>query len=182
MRKGSLRQLFSPFGITQLIMVAAVGGALWLAYPEWRWERVKESIRKRYPAAPRITVKELKEWFDRKEDQKPVVVDIRPRAEYDVSHLPGARHVRPSDTPAALGFSEKDNVPFLIYDSVGDDSSSVAAEWTRRGYARVQALEGGIFEWANRGFPLEGPAGPAQKVAPGASLYAGFLKRGVRAP
>jgi hypothetical protein len=46
----------------------------------------------------------------------------------------------------------------------------------------VQSLEGGIFEWANLGHPLEGPKGPVKKVDPGASVNASFLKRSLRAP
>ena len=181
MNNSSVRRVFSPFGITQLIMVAAVGVALWLAYPPWRWERMKEAIRKKYPNVARIDSKDLKEWFDRRGDQQPVVIDVRPKAEYDVSRLHGARHLRPSETPAALGFSERDNVPFVVYDAIGADSPAVVAEFVRLRYTRVQVLDGGIFEWANLGRPLEGPDGPAHKVHPGAPIHAGFLKRSLRA-
>jgi rhodanese-related sulfurtransferase len=181
MKKGSFRHLLSPFGIVQLIMVAAVGAALWLAYPPWRWERMKEDIRKRYPGVPQIDSAALADWFSRRSAQQPVIIDVRPQAEYDFSHLPGARHLRPSDTPAVFGFSEKDDVPFLVYDSTGSDSTAVASAFMKLGYKRVQSLEGGIFEWANLGHPLEGPNGPAGKVDPGASPHAGLLKRSRRA-
>lgn len=182
MKKGFLRPLFSPFGISQLIMVAAVATALWLAYGPWRWERAKDVVRNRYPSIPRIDAMQLKDWFDRKEDRKPVVIDVRSQAEYDFSRLPGAKHMAISETPAKLGLTEKTEVPLVIYDAIGADSSAVVESLAKLGYKQVQALEGGIFEWALQGKPLEGPDGSATKVDPGTSQYAKLLKRCLRAP
>jgi rhodanese-related sulfurtransferase len=182
MKKSSIRLLLSPFGISQLIMVAAVGAALWFAYPAWRWERLKDSIRDKYPDVARIDPKGLDDWLRRTNDQKPVLIDIRPKAAFDVSRLPGARNLRPADTPAALGVRPQDDVPLVAYDAVGADASAVAAEYMKLGYRRVQALEGGIFEWANSGLLLEGPTGPASRVATGGPAHAAFLKRRLRAP
>ena len=182
MKKGILRPLFSPFGISQLVMVAAVAVALWLAYGPWRWERAKDVVRNRYPAIPRIDAQQLKDWFGRRGEQQPVVIDVRPQAEFDFSRLPGAKHMGISETPADLGIVEKEEVPFVIYDAIGADSSSVVENLARLGYKQVQALEGGIFEWAGRGLPMEGAIGPANKVSPGTSQYAKLLKRRLRAP
>lgn len=182
MKKGALRPLLSPFGISQLIMVAAVAAALWLAYGPWRWERAKDAVRNRYPAIPRIDAMQLKDWFDRREDRKPVVIDVRSQAEYDFSRLPGARHMAISETPTKLGLSENMDVPLVIYDAIGADSSAVVESLVKFGYRQVQALEGGIFEWALQGKPLEGPSGPVTKVNPGISPHAKLLKRSLRAP
>ena len=182
MKKGILRPLFSPFGISQLIMVAAVAVALWLAYGPWRWERAKDVVRNRYPTIPRIDAQQLKDWFDRNEDLKPVVIDVRPQAEFDFSRLPGAKHMGISETPATLGVSDKEETAFVIYDAIGADSSAVVASLLELKYKHVQALEGGIFEWAGRGLPMEGANGPATKLNPGTSQYAKLLKRSLRAP
>jgi rhodanese-related sulfurtransferase len=155
---------------------------LWLSYGPWRFERAKEEIRNRYPSVARLDAPSLKEWFDRREGPKPVVIDVRPRAEYEFSHLPGAKHMAPSDTPAALGFAGKDDAPFVICDAVGADASAVAASLGQLGYKHVQVLDGGIFEWANKALPIEGSNGPAGKVASGSSRYASLLKRSRRAP
>jgi len=182
MKKGILRALLSPFGISQLIMVAAIAAALWLAYGPWRWERAKDIVRSRYPAIPRIDASQLKEWIERTADPKPVVIDVRPEAEFNFSHLPGAMHMGVSDTPAVFGIAEKEAIPFVIYDAIGADSSAVVAALVNGGYKQVQALEGGIFEWAGRSFPMEGTGGPSAKVNPGTSQYAKLLKRSLRAP
>ena len=163
-------------------MVAAVATALWLAYGPWRWERAKDVVRNRYPTIPRIDAMQLKDWFDRREDRKPLVIDVRSQAEYDFSRLPGAMHMGISETSAKFGLSDRTDVPLVIYDTIGADSSAVVESLVKLGYKQVQALEGGIFEWALQGKPLEGPGGPVSKVNPGTSQYAKLLKRSLRAP
>lgn len=182
MKKGGDGRRFTPFGITQLVLLAVAATALWLAYLPWRWERTKEELRKRYPAVSRIDADGLTGWFARTTGQKPLVIDVRPRAEYDFSHLPGALHMGLSDTPVSLGLSEKADDPLVIYDAVGADAFPVVASLIQRGYARVQVLEGGIFDWANRGLPLEGPSGATGRVLPGNSKFTGLLKRRATAP
>jgi rhodanese-related sulfurtransferase len=181
MRKGGLRRLFTPFGITQLVLLAAVGVALWLAYLPWRWERTKEELRNSHPAVSRIDTESLKKWVANKAEAQPVLIDVRPQAEYDFSHLPGALNMALSDTPALLGFPANDDASFVVYDAVGKDAFPVAASLAQRRYARVQVLEGGIFEWANRDLPLEGEQGATGKVLAGNSKFAALLKRRARA-
>ena len=181
MMKGGPGQLSTPFGITVLVLFGAVGIALWLAYLPWRCERTKESLRNRYPAVRRIDSDGLKEWLEKAGGPKPVLIDVRPQADYDFSHLPHASHMALSDTPASIGFSEKTDESFVVYDAVGADAFTVAASLVLRGYARVQVLEGGIFEWANRSMPLDGLSGPTGKVQPGKSEFAALLKRRARA-
>ena len=181
-KKRGVRRLFTPFGITQIIMVGAVAFALWLAYFPWRWERTKDELRSRFPGVRRLDSAGLKEWYEKSAGSKPVIIDVRRGADYEFSHLPGALHMSLADTPAKLGFPEKTAESLVIYDAVGADAFPVAAGLVQRGYARVQVLEGGIYEWANRGWPLEGPGGATDKVRQGDPRFAGLLKRRYRAP
>lgn len=182
MKKGGSGHLFTPFGITLIVLAATVGVALWLAYLPWRWERTKEELRNRHPTVRRIDLEGLRGWFSKGEGPLPVLIDVRPRADYDFSHLQGALHMGVSDTPASLGFPENTDESLVVYDAVGEDAFPVAASLVQRGYARVQALEGGIFEWANHGLPLAGPAGATGKVQPGKAKFASLLKRRATAP
>ncbi len=181
MKKSGSGQLVTPFAITVLVLCAAVGFALWLAYLPWRWERTKEELRKRFPEVRRIDADDLKKWLAKPKDAQPVLIDVRPQAEYEFSHVPGAKHMALSETPASFGISETTNESLVIYDAAGKDAFSVAANLVRRGYARVQALEGGIFEWANRGEQLESAAGPMSHVQAGKSEFAPLLRRRARA-
>ena len=184
MKKGGSGQLVTPFAITVLVLCAAVGVALWLAYLPWRWERTKEELRRRFPGVRRINAdgdESLRTWLEKPAGLKPVIIDVRPQAEYDFSHLPGAKHMALSETPASLGIPEETNESLVICDAVGADSFSVAESLGKRRYARVQVLEGGIYEWANRGLPLEGPSGKTSTVLPGKPEFARLLKHRVRA-
>jgi rhodanese-related sulfurtransferase len=182
MRKGGLSRLCTPFAITQFILLGAVAFALWLAYFPWRWERTKDEFRARFPGVRRLDSPGLKEWYEKPTGPKPVIIDVRPRAEYDFSHLPGALHMNLADTPAKLGLPEKTDESLVIYDAVGADAFPVAAGLLQRGYLRVQVLEGGIYEWANHAWPLDGPGGVTDKVRPGDRRFASLLKRRYRAP
>lgn len=181
MKRGGTGQRFTPFGIMVLVLLAAIGFALWLAYLPWRWERTKEELRKRHPSINRIDADGLKEWLGRPDGPKPVLVDVRPPLEFDYSHLPGARRMDRDGSPASFGIAETTNESLVIYDAMGADAFSVAESLLKRGYARVQVLEGGIFEWANRGQQLTGPTGRTTKVRPGSPEIASLLKRRVRA-
>ena len=178
MKKSSA--LFSLFGLTQLVMVIAVGTALFLAYEPWRWGRLKDEVRVKFPDVPRIPTDELANWLKRTGETHPLLLDVRSAAEYDTSHLPGAR--RASDTLAELGIEGTPNHPIVLYCTVGFDSSREAQRYLQRGHTRVQTLEGGVFLWANEERPLENSRGPTTTVAPGNSPYTSFLERGHRPP
>ena len=181
MKKAGAGQRFTPFGIMVVILLAAIGIALWLAYLPWHWERTKDGLRRRYPSVNRIDADGLTAWLDRPNGPQPVLIDVRPPAEYAYSHLPGAKRMDRDDTPASLGIPENTNDSVVIYDAVGADASPVAASLIKRGYNHVQVLEGGIFEWANRGWQLIGPDGKTGRVLAGNSEFASLLKRRARA-
>lgn len=181
MKKGGSGRLVTPFAITVLVLCGAVGAALWLAYPPWLWERTKEELRKKFPDVHRMDADDLKKWLAKTGDPKPVLIDVRPQPEYEFSHLPGARHMALSDTPASFGISGKTDESLVVYDAVGKDAFAVAMSLIQRGYSRVQVLEGGIYEWANRGEPLEGSSGPTGQVRVENSEFAALLKNRLRA-
>ena len=164
MKKGGSGQRFTPFAILVLVLLAAIGVALWLAYVPWRWERTKDALRKRYPSVNRIDTEGLAEWLGRPEGPKPHLVDVRAQPDYEYSHLPGAKRMDRDDTPASIGIPESTGDSLVICDAVGADALPVAASLMKRGYARVLVLDGGIFEWANRGRQLTGPSGRTVKV------------------
>lgn len=93
-----------------------------------------------------------------------VVLDAREPAEYGVSHIPGAKN---------LGFKQPDwsvlnGVPkdatVVVYCSVGYRSEKMAEKLKKLGFTNVFNLYGSIFEWANRGLPLEDNSGQPVNV------------------
>jgi rhodanese-related sulfurtransferase len=172
MKQGARR--FSLFALAQMGVFVAVGTALLLAYGPWRWGRLKEEVRARFPSVPRLTTVELDGWHHKPEAQ-PLLLDARSEAEYNASRIPGAR--RADLSPAQLGIAGKFDQPLVIYCSVGFDSAPVAVRYLAQGYQRVQFLEGGIFLWANEGRPLENSQGATDKVEAAESRYLSFLDR-----
>ena len=177
MKKGA--RILSPFGITQILMAAAVLAALCMAYNPWRWGKVKDAVRASSLGVVSIDGARLQEWIPAKDRPQPVLLDVRSLAEFDTGHLPGARRLSADKTPVDIGFEDKEKTRFVLYCSVGFDSASVASSLIQRGYKEVQVLEGGIFLWANEGRAIEGGSG---KVNPGNSKYAYLLKVALRAP
>lgn len=82
------------------------------------------------------------------------LLDAREQSEYEISHLEDAVWVGyntfSSDNLATV---PKDGI-VVVYCSVGYRSEKIGAKLKKMGYARVYNLYGGIFEWANRTYPL----------------------------
>ena len=191
--KGKAGAVFSAFGLTQLIVVVAVGTALYFAYDPWRWSKVREEILRVHPDADHIDGASLERWISAGASnpaiKPPVLLDVRSATEFAVSHLPNARNVGVADGPEAMKIlsaienRETDmKNPIVIYCQVGSASAEVAERLKRVGFQRVQMLDGGVFQWANEKRPLVDSKGAAvSSVLPGASKYSGLLKRGLRA-
>ena len=157
-------------------MAALLGGALlWSALGGLQWSAVKARIRKEFPAVPQIGTRDL---AARLESEKPLLLDVRTQAEFDVSHLAGARRVEPGTTPDP-GVAK--DTPIVTYCSVGYRSSAVAQRLREAGYTRVQNLEGSIFQWANEGRPLVRDGKPATLVHPFDSKWGRLLDKQRRA-
>jgi len=101
------------------------------------------------------------------QEEKVLILDSREYAEYDVSHLEGAKHIG-YDNPDYAILNEIDkSKPIVIYCSIGKRSEDIGIELKKRGYTNVYNLYGGIFDWTNRGFPvLDSDGKPVKKVHP----------------
>ncbi len=192
--KKAAGKFLSAFGFTQLVMVVAVGFALYLAYEPWRWGRVRDELHRRFPLVTDVieTVK-LDQWMrDVKIDpakQGPILLDVRSAPEFTLSHIPDARHVLVGLDLAEMGLlttpENRDaelKRPIVCYCAVGYESSELIERLKRLGFTRVQMLDGGVFRWANEGRPLVDGSGAAVKVVhPGNGSTSGLLHRSARA-
>jgi len=80
------------------VVVVAVGLFLWLA-PRHRasssddaWRDIQSSIVRRFPEVRNVKTNEVAAWLADPARIKPLIIDVRAREEFDVSHLPGAVH------------------------------------------------------------------------------------------
>jgi rhodanese-related sulfurtransferase len=116
------------------------------------WDSVKATIRSEFPDVERISTDELKAQLDW---PRPILLDVRTAGEYAVSHLPGAIRVEPAGSlPDQLRALDHDAL-VVAYCSVGYRSSRLVELMEKEGFSNVKNLEGSIFEWANKGYPLE---------------------------
>lgn len=85
-----------------------------------------------------------------------VILDVRPRAEYDAGHIPGARWIDPAnparhlrDLPARTNVVAYCRGPFCVF---ADD----AIRSLRRRGVHARRLEDGFPEWRDAGLPVAG--------------------------
>ena len=114
----------------------------------------------------------------------PILYDVREAGEFNISHIPGAVHVRPSISDDELKAKVLEHCEgckkIVCYCSVGYRSSQLVD--------RIQtllaltdkevhafSLSGSIFKWANEGKPLVDVNGSSTKYVHPYSLTAGTL-------
>ncbi len=143
------------------------------------WALVNAKIRSEFPDVPRITTDELAAWLPDRSRPAPLLLDVRTRAEFEVSHLPGAKHVEP-DAPASVVRESKDRA-IVTYCSVGYRSGAFAKKLRAAGFTNVLNLEGSIFRWANEGHPVFRGSQRVAEVHPYNGTWGMLLKKMHRA-
>jgi len=124
------------------------------------WVDVNAEIEKKFPTVQHVSVSEL-----RAKDLKDVLlVDVRNKEEFAVSHIPSAVNLEdPLDIVALASQSDKN---IIVYCSVGYRSAAVVHELNKLGITNATNLKGSIFEWANKDLPLINKAGSTHDVHP----------------
>jgi len=160
--------------LVAIVLFATIGSARAIG-----WTLINAKIRHDFPAVKRITTAELAVWLSDGARAKPVLLDVRTRVEYDVSHLRGARHVPPDGDVARVGLPKEQ--PLVTYCSVGYRSGAFAEKLRAAGYSNVMNLEGSIFRWANEGRPIVRGEEQVQEVHPYNNTWGLLLKKEHRA-
>lgn len=83
-----------------------------------------------------------------------IIFDAREKEEYDLSHLPDAIFIGYKNPNLAIEPYLKDNKEVVIYCSIGYRSEKIGEKLQANGY-EVYNLYGSIFEWVNKGYPLQ---------------------------
>jgi len=128
------------------------------------WKEIDRRIHAEFPQVRSITTAELAAWLQNPaRPQKPLLLDVRAPAEFEVSHLAQA-HLAPT-VEQALEAIEPGR-PVVLYCSVGFRSAKMAAKLQRLGVEKVFNLKGSIFRWANEGRPVYAQGRKVKKVHP----------------
>ncbi len=87
------------------------------------------------------------------------ILDAREWEEYKVSHIPGARYIGYKEFDQERLKALNKDLPTVVYCSVGYRSEKIAERLRKLGFTKVYNLYGSLFEWANKGYPLEDAKG-----------------------
>ena len=130
------------------------------------FELLQRGTSYKFPRVQWIVTKDLARWLDDSTRTPPVILDARSQAEFDVSHLKGARRIDPyRPTVVPLSRFPRDT-SIVVYSSAGYRGARVADWLGEQGYGRVQNLGSSLFQWANEGRELFRGDRPAQVVHP----------------
>ena len=112
-----------------------------------------------------------------------ILLDVREKGEFDVSHIPGAIQIDPgaraTDVQALLANAGADaDTPVVVYCSVGRRSSRLGSRVVDALDGRkVANLRGGVFAWHNEELPLENAAGTTDAVHPYNTKWGKLIER-----
>ncbi|MGH8101459.1 MAG: rhodanese-like domain-containing protein [Chthoniobacterales bacterium] len=162
-----------------IVLVAGYGVANTSAF---QWFLLQASLQSRFPNVQWITAPELADWLQDRQRQPPILLDVRSEAEWNVSHLPGARRVDPGAPVGVVAPALPKRANIVTYCAVGYRSGDLATHLRAAGFTNVKNLDGGIFEWANEHRPLVRNGEPVSRVHPYNEFWGRLLSKDVRAP
>jgi rhodanese-related sulfurtransferase len=161
------------------VLILLIAGAA-IAFPQsLEWTLVNWKVRHDFPHVRRINPKQLADWLADPKQQQPVLLDVRTKAEYDVSHLRGAQRIEPNASATSILLPH--DQPVVTYCSVGYRSGAFAQKLQEAGYKNVQNMSGSIFQWANEGYPVERDGQRVDKVHPYNARWGKLLRPPLRA-
>ncbi len=101
---------------------------------------------------PLISAEELKKVDNTKIPL--LILDTREKNEYSVSHIKGAKYVGYDNFKMSKLKKVDKNTTVVVYCSVGYRSEKVGEKLKKAGFKKVMNLQGGIFDWKNKGYPV----------------------------
>ncbi|GAC1593930.1 MAG: hypothetical protein NVS3B25_16240 [Hymenobacter sp.] len=172
----ALKRVLMPFLFVGLLAAGACGpaGSEVASRPSPAYAQLLQTLyRHTVPTvASAVLVRELSE------PAAPLLLDARTPAEYQVSHLQGARFIN-YDSVATVQLPGVDRSrPVVVYCSVGCRSERLGERLQALGFQYVHNLYGGLFEWVNEGYPVYNAGGLTSDVHPYSLVWSPWLKRG----
>ena len=161
-----MRRLFRLF-IILFVLPTIIGAVVMVAAGRpLLFEVLQRGTGYKFPGVEWIVTRDLARWMEDSAGAKPVILDARSEAEFEVSHLRGARRIDPyrPGLEALAGFPK--DTPIVAYSSAGYRGARVANWLGKQGYGNVQNLGSSLFQWANEGRPIYRQGQPAQLVHP----------------
>jgi rhodanese-related sulfurtransferase len=83
------------------------------------------------------------------------VIDICEPAEYAAGHVAGARNVPLKSLEGSKDLPSNKNLPLVVVCASGTRATRATALLRKAGYAKAQALAGGLRAWREANLPVE---------------------------
>lgn len=143
--------LLCPMLYGHMAKAQAISDDYGLAYHSYRLPAGQGSARQVHT----MTIDELVDLV--KSNRSYVIVDTRPRVDYDKAHLPGAVSIPLNLTDSYAGKLDKSRL-IVTYcgSSECPESTRSAQEFMRLGFTNIRDYKGGLKEWKDRGYPVYG--------------------------
>lgn len=110
-----------------------------------------------------------------------VLLDTRSEAEYQISHLPNAKMIIYDEFDISQIKDVPKDAPIVVYCSVGYRSERIGEKLKDAGYANVNNLYGGIFDWKNQGYEVVGSNNlPTDSVHTYNKSWSKWLYKGIK--
>jgi rhodanese-related sulfurtransferase len=81
-------------------------------------------------------------------------LDTREKKEYDVSHIKTAIHTGYDNFKMSSVSQVPKDAEIIVYCSIGARSQTIGQRLIKAGYTNVKNMYGGMFYWANSGYPM----------------------------
>lgn len=146
------------------------------------WSTTLKMIRAKFPEVAQLSTESLQTWLDDSAAaERPLLLDVREKEEYGVSHLKDAVSALTEEEALRALEGVAPDRPVVLYCSVGYRSSEMAGFLLKRGFEKVYNLEGSIFAWANEGRPVYRGEERVHIVHPYDRVWGKLLKKVLRA-
>jgi rhodanese-related sulfurtransferase len=107
-------------------------------------------------------------------------IDVREKAEYDLSTIEGAIHCSFKNFDINTFNAVDKNRLLIVFCSVGFRSEKICRLLLKQGFSNSYNLYGGIFEWVNRKYPLVNTDGCSTDIIHGFSPLWGIWVTGLK--
>lgn len=148
-----------------VLLTGVIAGLAWDGSPLGSLA-VRSAVQLRFKDVRHVTPAELVAWMRDPSRPPPLLIDARPPAQFQLSHIAGSVEIDPTAPDLAPLVNVARDIPLVVYDGPGVVSSAMAQALMTAGFSRVSSLDGGLFRWVNEGMPIENEQGPATTVDP----------------
>src|SRR4029450_9489279 len=102
-------------------------------------------VKAKFSSVRSVTPAELVAWKGDPNRPPALLVDVRPEAEFTLSHIAGAVRIDPAAPDLSVIANVPKNNPVVVYDAAGTIGAAMAQALQGAGYTRCSCWEGVVF-------------------------------------